>query len=222
MTEQSQDNGQFVSKSTPIIKVIGCGNCGAKLIDIMLEKGIDRVEFSVLDTDKGFLENISCQKKSLIGRNIANGQGAGGLTDIGKAAAEEDALLITELVKNANLTIVLAGMGGGTGTGAAPVVADIAKKQGCKTLAFVTIPFNFEGSVKKEQAEEGIKELQKKIDGIATISLQKFLETNRNMSFDNVDNHIADAISQSIKKIADYITSKGNENITIAELISLM
>ena len=78
MTEQSQDNGQFVSKSTPIIKVIGCGNCGAKLIDMMLEKGIDRVEFSVLDTDKDFLENISCPKKSLIGRNIANGQGAGG------------------------------------------------------------------------------------------------------------------------------------------------
>ena len=112
--------------------------------------------------------------------------------------------------------------GGGTGTGAAPVVADIAKKQGCNTLAFVTIPFNFEGSVKKEQAEEGIKELQKKIDGIVTIPLQKFLETDRNMSFDNVDNHIADAISQSIKKIADYITSKGNENITIAELINLM
>ncbi len=223
----SQETFEYASAKSnpPCVKIIGCGGCGRSILERMLEKGINGIECIALDTDCDLLNNSKAQKRILIGKETANGNSAGGLPEVGKTAAEEDSSTITNLIKNSDLVIITAGMGGGTGSGAAPVVADLTKRQGCKTLAFVTTPFDFEGSARKEYAEEGIKTLKNRVDGIVKISNEKFLEllsTGKKLSFKNAFNLINDIIYLIVKKITDYALTRPHDSLNIAELMTVL
>src|SRR5271169_6085051 len=159
-----------------VIKVIGVGGCGGNAVDHMIEQGVQGVEFIAINTDAQALKRNKARTQLQIGANITKGLGAGAIPDVGRAAAEEDRARIAELIGGANMVFITAGMGGGTGTGAAPIVAQIAKEMGILTVAVVTKPFPFEGRKRAMVAEKGIENLSQAVDSLITIPNEKLLQ----------------------------------------------
>ena len=155
--------------SPTVIKIIGCGGGGSSAVNRMIEAGVSDVEFIVLNTDMQALRISKAQKRVPIGQQLTGGLGAGGNPEIGENAAKEDEDAITEIIRGANMVIITCGMGGGTGTGSAPVVARIAHEQGALTIGVVTTPFKFEGEVRMENASSGIKKLREHVDSLIII-----------------------------------------------------
>ena len=141
------------------IKVVGCGGCGGNAVNCMIDSGITGVEFIAMNTDLQALTQSKAQYKIQIGQKLSGGLGAGGKPEIGEEAAKEQQEQIKEILKDSDMVFITAGMGGGTGTGSAPIVAKIARELGALTVAVVTTPFKFEGKVRMEHAEEGVKKL---------------------------------------------------------------
>jgi len=201
------------------IKVIGVGGGGTNAINHMIDAKITGVEFIAVNTDTQDLHHSDATKKIHIGKNLTKGLGSGMNPEIGQAAAEETKAEIQEAIKGADMVFVAAGMGGGTGTGASPVVARTAKEQGILTIGVVTKPFGFEGEQRRRIAEGGLEELEKEVDALITIPNDRLLSiAGDDMSFKDAFNISDDILKQAVEGISELITTPGIINIDYADI----
>ena len=195
------------------IKVIGVGGAGNNAVNRMLDLGIKNVDFIAVNTDRQALQKSKAPTKIQIGEKITRGLGAGANPDIGAQSAEESKTEITEVLRGADMVFVTAGMGGGTGTGAAPTVAGLAKEMGILTIGVVTKPFTFEGKKRLAQAERGIESLKGKVDTLIVIPNDKLLQIiDRKTSMAEAFMMADDVLRQGVQGISDLITVTGNIN----------
>ncbi len=205
------------------IKVVGVGGGGGNAVNRMIEAGLTGVEFIAVNTDAQVLETSRAEKRVQIGKKLTKGLGAGANPEIGRKAIEEDREEIGQLLEGADMVFITAGMGGGTGTGAAPVVAEIARQQGSLAVAIVTRPFNFEGRKKMEKAENGLKALREKADNLIVIPNEKLLEVlDRNTPLTKAFVYADEVLHQATKGIADLITVPGLVNCDFADVRTVM
>ncbi len=205
------------------IKVIGVGGGGNNAVNRMIDGGVKNVEFVAINTDKAALLKSKATTKVAIGEKLTKGQGAGSNPDVGAAAAEENAEDITAAIKGADMVFITAGMGGGTGTGAAPVVAKIAKDMGILTVAVVTKPFSFEGAKRMKQAEGGIERLGENVDSLLVIPNERLkqISTTR-ITFLNAFSEADNVLKHGVQSIADLVTSFGVINLDFADVTTIM
>lgn len=206
-----------------IIKVVGVGGGGGNAVNRMMEAGLKKVTFIALNTDVQALQRSNAQIRIPIGKELTGGLGAGGQPEIGEKAAQESKEEIRQALENADMVFITAGMGGGTGTGAVSVVAEIAKSLGALTVAVVTTPFAFEGKKKLQLAKAGIEKLRKQVDTLILIPNQHLLNIVDNNTPIKKAFIIADsALQQSVQGISDLITEPGEINIDFADVKTVM
>ena len=205
------------------IKVIGVGGGGNNAVDRMIEAGVDKAEFICINTDAQQLSNVLAPTVLQIGAKLTGGLGAGAKPEIGRQAVEETKDEIKNLVKDAEMVFVTAGMGGGTGTGAAPIVAEAAKSAGILTVAVVTKPFSFEGPQRMRNAEEGIKNLAERVDAIVTIPNDLLLKiADKKVTINDSFKLADDILRQGVQGIIEVITQKGIVNCDFADVRTIM
>ena len=205
------------------IKVVGVGGGGSNAVNRMVEAAIQDVEFVAINTDKQALLTSKASQKIQIGDKITQGKGAGANPDVGRKAAEESKNEIEQAIKDADMVFVTAGMGGGTGTGAAPVVAEIAKELGILTVGIVTKPFSFEGKRRMTQAEAGIAALSDAVDTIVVVPNDRLLSiSNAKTSFLDAFRNADEILRQGVQGIADLISQTGLVNVDFADVTSVM
>jgi len=205
------------------IKVIGVGGGGNNAVNSMIESSIKGVEFVGVNCDAQALLNCKADGKIQIGQEVTRGLGAGGDPEIGRKSAEESQEQLTEIASGVDMVFITAGMGGGTGTGAAPIIAEKARQQGALTVAVVTKPFQFEGTKRMINAEEGIKELEKNVDTLIVIPNQRLLEVVDNKATLLEAFKMADSVlTQGVQGISDLITLPGLVNVDFADVKSIM
>ncbi len=208
---------------TATIKVIGVGGAGNNAIDRMVDSGIKGVEFITINTDRQALLKSKAATKIQIGEKITRGLGAGANPDIGAQSAEESKAEITDVLRGADMVFVTAGMGGGTGTGAAPIVASCAKEMGILTIGVVTKPFTFEGKKRLSQAERGIESLKGKVDTLVVIPNDKLLQViDRKTSIVEAFKMADDVLRQGVQGISDLIAIPGLVNLDFADVKTIM
>ncbi len=206
-----------------VIKVVGVGGGGGNAVEHMVAENIEEVEFICANTDAQALKNSSARLILQLGDALTKGLGAGANPAIGREAAEEDRERIKDLLKGADMVFITAGMGGGTGTGAAPVFAQIAKELGILTVAVVTKPFSFEGKQRALAAEEGIRRLAEHVDSLITIPNNKLLSVlGKNISLLNAFKAANNVLLGAVKGIADLITRPGLINVDFADVRTVM
>lgn len=206
-----------------VIKVIGVGGGGGNAVEHMVQASVEGVEFICTNTDAQALKNSSARTILQMGNNVTKGLGAGANPDVGRQAALEDRERIVELVEGADMVFITAGLGGGTGTGGAPVVAQIAKEMGVLTVAVVTKPFPFEGAKRMQFAEQGIKELSEYVDSLITIPNEKLLEVyGKDISLLDAFKSANDVLLGAVQGIADLITRPGLINVDFADVRTVM
>ena len=200
------------------IKVVGCGGGGGNALNRMVDCGVTGVDFIAVNTDVQALRTSRAATMIQIGEKLTKGLGAGATPEIGKKAAEESREEIASALKGADLVFVTAGMGGGTGTGAAPVVAEIARDMGILTIAVVTKPFAFEGKTRMRKAESGIDELKQRVDTLVVIPNERLLQVcPKGTSFKGAFNFADDVLRQGIQGISDLISQTGIINLDFAD-----
>ena len=205
------------------IKVIGIGGSGGNAINHMINSKVKGVEFISMNTDTQDLHKSLASKKVHLGKNLTKGLGAGMNPEIGKKAAEETEAEIGEAIKNADMVFIACGLGGGTGTGAAPIVARATKEQGILTVGVVTKPFFFEGSQRMKIAEKGLDELSKEVDAIIVIPNDRLLATTeKDTSFKTAFASCDDVLRQAVEGISDLITTPGIINVDFADIKAVM
>ena len=205
------------------IKVIGVGGGGNNAVDRMIEAGVTKAEFICVNTDAQQLANVKAPTVLNIGRKLTSGLGAGSKPEIGRQAAEESKDEIKNLVKDTEMVFVTAGMGGGTGTGAAPIIAEAAKSLGVLTVAVVTKPFFFEGPQRMRNAEEGIKNLAEKVDAIVTIPNDLLLKiADKKVTIKDSFKLADDVLRQGVQGIIEVITQRGIMNCDFADVRTIM
>ena len=205
------------------IKVIGCGGSGGNAVNTMINFGLEGVEFIVVNTDAQALNSNCAPTKLNIGGNVTKGLGAGADPERGRKAALEDVQRIKELLHGADMVFVTAGMGGGTGTGAAPVIAQIAREEGAQTDGVVTKPFLFEGRQRARRAEIGLAQLAEQVDTLITIPNQKLLLLgDEDLSFIDAFRKADEVLFQAVKGISDLITQNGIVNVDFADVKTVM
>lgn len=206
-----------------IIKVVGVGGGGNNAVNRMLERGVKGIDFIVVNTDKPILARSNAETKIQIGEKLTKGLGAGANPDIGKKSAEESKEEIEAALKGADMVFVTAGMGGGTGTGAAPIIAEIAKNMGILTIGVVTKPFGFEGKVRSSQAEDGIAALKNNVDTLVIIPNDRLLMiADKKTTIKDAFLMSDDVLRQGIQGIADVITNDGEINLDFADVTTVM
>ena len=207
----------------PVIKVIGVGGGGGNAINRMVATEVQNVEFIAVNTDEHVLQFSKADKKIQIGEKITRGKGAGSLPQIGQQAAEESKDEIAALLKDTDMVFVTAGMGGGTGTGAAPVVASIAKEMGILTVAVVTKPFAFEGKKRMAQAEQGIQELATSVDSLIIVPNERLKYfSDQSITLKNAFSIADDVLRQGVQSISDLILVPGLVNLDFADVTAIM
>jgi cell division protein FtsZ len=205
------------------IKVVGVGGSGCNAISRMIDSKIKGVEFVAINTDAQCLHHSKASEKVHIGKNLTKGLGAGMNPEIGRQAAEENRDEIQEVLKGSDMVFVTCGLGGGTGTGAAPIVAETAKELGALTVAVVTKPFSFEGSQRKSIAEEGLNNLKDRVDTLITIPNDKLLSIiDRKTTLINAFRIVDDVLRQGVQGISDLITKPGIVNVDFADVRAIM
>ncbi len=205
------------------IKVVGVGGGGGNAINRMIEAGIRGVEFIAINTDIQALQSNRASYKLNIGKSVTKGLGAGMNPEIGKRAAEESQNEIRELLKGADMVFIACGLGGGTGTGASPVIAEIAKELGSLTIAVVTKPFFFEGGIRQKVADEGYANLAAKVDTIITVSNEKLLEViDKRTTFIEAFKMADNVLRQGVQGISEIITVPGIVNADFADVKAIM
>jgi len=210
-------------KAVAKLKVIGVGGGGGNAVNRMVDAGLSDVEFIAVNTDAAALDKNLAKKRLAIGKKLTGGLGAGACPDIGRQAMEEDRDTIKSLLEGADMLFITAGMGGGTGTGGAPVVAEIAKELGILTVAIVTRPFLFEGKVRERNATQGICELRKSVDTIIVIPNQKLLSiVDQKTTLINAFKSADEVLHQGVKGISDVITKPGLVNRDFADIRTIM
>ena len=205
------------------IKVIGVGGGGNNVVNRMVKTGTKGVDFIAVNTDKQALAVSSATYKIQIGEKLTNGQGAGSDPEVGRKSAEENRTQISKALEDADMVFITAGMGGGTGTGAAPIVADIAKELGVLTVGVVTKPFRFEGMRRMKQAEGGITELRNKVDSLVIIPNERLkLATDQKITMVNAFEIADDVLQQAVQSISDLIKNTGFINLDFADVSAVM
>ena len=188
------------------IKVIGVGGAGNNVINRMIQSGVGGVDFIVVNTDKQDLNKSNCKNKIQIGEKLTNGMGAGSKPEIGRKSAEESRAAIAKVLEGTDMVFITAGMGGGTGTGAAPIVADLAREAGILTVGVVTKPFKFEGANRMRQAEAGITELSEKVDSLIIIPNDRLkYVTDQKITFANAFGIADDVLKQAVTSISELV-----------------
>ena len=204
------------------IKVVGVGGGGNNVVNRMVRSGTKSVDFVAVNTDKQALDASNATFKLQIGEKLTHGKGAGANPDVGKKAAEENRQLAKAL-ENTDMVFVTCGMGGGTGTGGSPIVADVARELGILTVGVVTKPFAFEGKRRMQQAEEGILELKNKVDSLVIIPNERLkLATDQKITFANAFEIADDVLRQAVESISDLIKNVGFINLDFADVTSVM
>ena len=223
------DNGIniFIDDDPPItgarIKVIGVGGGGGNAVNRMIEAGIEGIEFLVANTDLQALKRSRAPIKIQLGGKLTKGLGAGANPDIGRNAALEDTEKIIEALEGADMVFVTTGLGGGTGTGAAPIIASLATELNALTVAVVTKPFHFEGRRRMMQSEQGLRELRECVDTVITIPNERLLNTvDRNVSLQDSFKLADDVLRQAVQGISDLITVPGLINLDFADVKAIM
>ena len=236
VTSSTQDmvygmfSSENLTQSTPSpavspakIKVIGVGGGGGNAVNRMIKSGLTGVEFWLMNTDLQVLQFSTCKNKIQWGAKLTNGLGAGGEPQVGEKAAEEAAQEITQAIEGADMVFVTAGMGGGTGTGAAPIVAKIAKDLGILTIGVVTKPFSFEGKRRQNQAQQGLEKLRESVDALIVIPNDKLLDVvDRRVSLQESFIVVDEVLSRGVQGISDIITIPGLINVDFADVKSVM
>ncbi|HEY0394653.1 MAG TPA: cell division protein FtsZ [Candidatus Elarobacter sp.] len=217
------DAKRFVPEHAATIKVIGLGGGGCNAVNRMIDAGLSGVDFFAINTDVQALRNAKTNNTVQIGSGLTRGLGAGANPNIGREAADESREDLAMILDGADLVFITAGMGGGTGTGAAPVVAELARESGALTVAVVTKPFGFEGRKRMQAAERGIADLESKVDTLITIPNERILQiiekkTPLNEAFAYAD----DVLRQGIQGISDLITQPGLINLDFADVKTIM
>lgn len=214
---------QEMMEYLPVIKVIGVGGGGGNAINRMVKMEVQNVEFIAINTDEHVLRFSKANQKIQIGEKLTRGKGAGSKPEIGKKAAEESREDIAALLKDTDMVFVTAGMGGGTGTGAAPVIAQIAKDMGILTVAVVTKPFGFEGKKRMAQAEQGIAELAAAVDSLIIVPNDRLrLVSDQSITLQNAFSIADDVLRQGVQSISDLILIPGLVNLDFADVTSIM
>lgn len=210
-------------ESVVTIKVIGVGGGGSNVVNRMVKSGVKGVDFIAVNTDKQALSTSSATYKIQIGEKLTCGQGAGSNPEVGRKSAEESRGAISKALEDADMVFITAGMGGGTGTGAAPIVADIAKEAGILTVGVVTKPFSFEGRRRMLQAESGIEELKSKVDSLVIIPNERLkFATDQKITFQNAFEIADDVLRQAVQSISDLIKNTGFINLDFADVTAVM
>jgi len=205
------------------IKVVGVGGAGGNAVNRMIDAGLRGVEFIAINTDAQVLESSRASKKVQIGKKLTKGLGAGANPDIGRKAIEENIDEIGDLLAGADMVFITAGMGGGTGTGAAPVVADIARQKGALTVGIVTKPFNFEGNKRMQKADFGLKELKEKSDSLIVIPNERLLAiVDKSTRLTDAFAYADEVLHQATKGISDLIGTPGLVNCDFADVKTVM
>ena len=216
-----RDNFDIEDFSLPKIVVIGVGGAGNNTVSRLKQLGVDSATTIAINTDKQHLLMVKADKKVLIGRSLTKGLGAGGYPEIGRKAAELARSTLEDLLSDADMIFVCAGMGGGTGTGAAPVVAEIAKKQGAIVIGMVQTPFKVERA-RILKAEEGLEELRQNTDTVVVLDNNKLLEYVPNLPIEQAFSVMDQLVSETIKGISDTITKPSLMNIDFADVKAVM
>ena len=205
------------------IKVIGVGGGGNNVVNRMVRSGTRGVDFVAVNTDKQALNVSSATYKIQIGEKLTHGQGAGSDPEVGRKSAEESRAQISKALEDTDMVFITAGMGGGTGTGGAPIVAEIAREQGILTVGVVTKPFGFEGRRRMQQAEKGIEELQGKVDSLVMIPNERLTHaTDQKITFANAFEIADDVLRQAVQSISDLIRDTGFINLDFADVTAIM
>ena len=223
MIMDNNEELNYMMDGTATIKVIGVGGAGNNAVNRMIEAGIKNVEFIAVNTDRQALNLSKASSKIQIGEKLTRGLGAGANPDIGTQAAEESRAEIAEVLKGADMVFVTAGMGGGTGTGAAPIVAATAKELGILTIGVVTKPFTFEGKKRLAQAERGVTSLKGRVDTLVVIPNDKLLQViDRKTSIVEAFRMADDVLRQGVQGISDLISIPGLINLDFADVKTIM
>ncbi|RKZ32589.1 cell division protein FtsZ [bacterium] len=205
------------------LMVMGIGGAGVNAVNRMIATGLDGVDFVVLNTDNQVLERSAAPRKLCIGKKLTKGLGAGGDPEIGRKAAEEDKDVIAECLEDVDMVFLTAGMGGGTGTGASPIIAKLAKEMQILTVAVVTRPFNFEGKTRFENAERGIEELKAVVDTLIIIPNEKLLSlVERDTTFTDAFCRADEVLFQATQGISELITKPGLINLDFSDVSSVL
>ncbi|MBE6926969.1 MAG: cell division protein FtsZ [Ruminococcaceae bacterium] len=207
------------------IKVIGVGGAGNNVVNRMIDDEIGGVEFIVVNTDRQDLNKSKCENKLQIGEKLTGGMGAGSKPEIGKKSAEESRAAISKVLEGADMVFITAGMGGGTGTGAAPIIADLAHEAGILTVGVVTKPFRFEGAARMRQAEEGIANLGAKVDSLIVIPNDRLkYVTDQKITFANAFGIADDVLKQAVSSISELVgySERVMINLDFADVSAIM
>ncbi|HLP80029.1 MAG TPA: cell division protein FtsZ [Acidobacteriota bacterium] len=213
---------RLLSAHKATIKVVGCGGGGNNTINRMTEVGITGAETVAVNTDAQDLLYTTADKKVLIGRELTQGLGAGSIPKIGEESAKESEKDIREALQGADMVFITAGMGGGTGTGSAPVVAEIAKKMGALTVAIVTVPFSMEGNRRYENAVYGVERLEQHVDTLIIIPNDKLLELAPDLPLQTAFKVADEILTNAVKGTAELVTRAGLVNLDFADIRSVM
>ncbi len=223
LTSEEMGSSTIVPSSVAKIKVIGVGGSGGNAVNRMIAADMTGIEFWTVNTDAQALTNASAPKRLQIGQKLTRGLGAGGNPAIGQKAAEESRDELTAAIESADLIFITAGMGGGTGTGAAPIVAEIAKEAGALTVGIVTRPFLFEGRRRAEQAKQGIEALQSRVDTLIVIPNDKLLSViPEHTPVQDAFQYADEILRQGVQGISDIITIPGLVNVDFADIRAVM
>jgi cell division protein FtsZ len=217
--DQSKD---ILPSQNAKIEVIGVGGGGSNAINRMIDSNLEGVSFRVLNTDAQALLQSSAERRVQLGQNLTRGLGAGGNPSIGQKAAEESRDELQQSLEGSDLVFIAAGMGGGTGTGAAPVVAEVAKQSGALTIGIVTKPFSFEGKRRMRQAEEGIARLAENVDTLIVIPNDRLKEVSSGASIQEAFRNADDVLRMGVQGISEVITRPGEVNLDFADVRSVM
>ena len=205
------------------LKVIGVGGAGNNVVNRMVRAGTTGVDFIAVNTDKQALAQSAATYKIQIGEKLTHGQGAGANPEVGRKSAEENRSTIAKALEDTDMVFITCGMGGGTGTGGSPIVADVAREQGVLTVGVVTKPFGFEGARRMRQAEAGIEELRKKVDSLVIIPNERLkLATDQKITFANAFQIADDVLQQAVESISELIKNTGFINLDFADVTSVM
>jgi len=216
-------NGYTALEGAARIVVLGVGGGGSNAVNRMIQSGVRGVEFIAINTDTQALARSEAPTRLHIGEKLTRGLGAGGNPNTGEKAAEESAEQIADLVRDADMVFIASGMGGGTGTGAAPVIAQISKDLGALTVGVVTKPFSFEGRQRAKNAEEGIVQLRERVDTLITIPNDRLLEViDRKTTLEQAFMEVDDVLRQGIQGISELITEPGLINLDFADVKTIM
>ncbi len=214
------DNG---TESVVSIKVVGIGGGGNNVVNRMMEAGVQSAEFVAVNTDKQALKKTLATHKVQIGEKLTGGKGAGSDPEIGRKSMEESRAMMSKLLEGTDMVFIAAGMGGGTGTGASPIVADIAREMGILTVGIVTKPFHFEGPHRMKQAEAGIEELRSRVDSLITIPNERLkLVSTEKISFATGFRIADDVLKQAVQSISDLINTAQLINLDFADVSAVM